>query len=219
VPVLSGQHQCPDQPKVFVATHDESAFSVVCGAAGRAIAFLDQFGLTPKHPIVVFIVEETIDNHGYPSLGLYRSRMDQIELMSYPSIRASSADPMMYGEPFDLVHYSGVVAHEVAHAVIQPYIKNRKGGQVPQEYLAHATQLATMPEDRRTRVIKAMKVGPWEGGDEISQMYLALSPGKFAVKSYLHLTTTADPDAWVQLLLNNNWLYVYVPRKMPRAMD
>jgi len=84
---------------------------------------------------------------------------------------------------------------------------------VPQEYLAHATQLATMPEERRKKVLTVMDVEAWEGGDSISHIYMALNPGKFAAKSYLHLMSTANPSAFVQILLNNNWFYVYVPKE------
>jgi len=215
VPAFAAGSVCVNPPEVVVKTDDPAVLAEICGAAGKAIAFLDRYDLRPTKPITVEIVEEKIDNEGYIAYGRYESAVDGIQLMSYQAIFAMAEKPLMYGEPFDRVHYAGVVAHEIAHAVVYPYTIRKKASQVPQEYLAHATQLAVLPEERRNAIIRAMDVGPWEGGDEISQIYMAISPGKFAVKSYLHLTTAADPDVWVQILLNNNWLYVYVPKEKP----
>jgi hypothetical protein len=83
--------------------------------------------------------------------------------------------------------------------------------QAPHEYLVHASQLAVMPENRRNAIIKSMDVGPWESGDAISDIYMAIEPGKFAVKSYLHLTTMAQPKSFIKILLKPNWFDVYVP--------
>ena len=73
------------------------------------------------------------------------------------------------------------------------------------------TQLALMPPERRQRIVSVMDVGPWEPGDAISDIYMAMQPGRFAVKSYLHLTRLEEPEQFVRILLNANWFYVYVP--------
>ena len=117
----------------------------------------------------------------------------------------------MYGEPFDEVHYAGAIAHEVAHAVMHHNLMSKHISQAPHEYLVHASQLAVMPENRRNAIIKSMDVGPWESGDAISDIYMAIEPGKFAVKSYLHLTTMAQPKSFIKILLKPNWFDVYVP--------
>lgn len=106
---------------------------------------------------------------------------------------------------------AGAIAHEIAHAVVQHNLKAEPISTGPQEYLAHATQLGVMPEDRRRAIIRAMNVSPWESGDAISDVYMAIESGKFAVKSYLHLTSLENPQSFVDLLLNAKWFYVYVP--------
>jgi hypothetical protein len=71
-----------------------------------------------------------------------------------------------------------------------------------------------MPEARRQRLIAAVKVVPWQGGDTISSIYMALSPEKFAVKSYLHLVSLHEPVRFVKLLLEARWFDVYVPKDL-----
>jgi hypothetical protein len=183
----------------------------VCAATATALDLLARFSLLPKRTLFFEITEEPIVNDGLPAYGRYDSRSDRIELMSYAAIWNHLPNPMMYGEPFDRVHYTGAIAHEVAHAVMQHNLKTVLISPSPQEYLAHATQMAALPEARRKAIIRAMGVDSWQSGDVISDVYLGLEPDKFAVKSYLHLSGLVDPRAFVEILLNAKWFYVSVP--------
>ena len=202
---------CPDLPNVEVISDDKKNIVEICLAADKAIVFLSRYNLSPQRKINFEVVEEKINNRGYDAYGSYDSRSDRIQLMSYEAILKGAAQPMMYGEPFDQIHYQGAIAHEVAHAVVQHNLKFKPISPGPQEYLAHSTQLAALPPARRAEIIKAMEIGPWESGDAISDIYMAIEPGKFAVKSYLHLTNMSDPTSFVDILLNSKWFYVYVP--------
>lgn len=202
---------CPERAEVRVVFEEPHQHRLMCEAAGEAIDFLAVYGLVPQRPIVIEIVEDSINHLGYLAYGSYDSRTDKIGLMSYRSIMASSAVPFMYGEPFDEVHYRGAVAHEVAHAVVQHNLQEKPISPAPQEYLAHATQLGTLPEERRRQIIARAATDPWLPGDTISDIYMALNPTGFAVKSYLHLTGSNKPLAFVDILINSKWFYVYVP--------
>lgn len=204
--------QCQNPALVSVTNSAPEDVAAICQAAGQALQFLLRFDLHPKQPITLEVIEESIDNHGYAAYGSYDSGTDHIRLMSYASILSNSATPEMYDEPFDRVHYAGVIAHEVTHAVMRHYVRDQSYSMAPQEFLAHVTQLAIMPEARREAIIRAMNVVPWEEGDAISHTYMAFSPGRFAVKSYLYLMSLSEPKQFVQVLLNNNWFYVYVPK-------
>lgn len=218
-PQVAADGPCPGLSLVVVAGAPREDRERICAAAARAVAFLARYGLSPQRAIAIDITQHPIDNQGFPAFGRYRSDIDRIEVMSFPAILAEGDAPKMLGEPFDRVHYAGVVAHEVAHAVVEPRLRAKRFAVTPQEYLAYATQMAVLPDERRHRIIAATGVGPWEGGDAITSVYMAVAPGKFAVKSYLHLVSLEDPGAFVQLLLDNNWFDVYVPREHPAGAD
>ena len=211
--IVSAQlRHCDEPPIVSIESASAVQASEICTAAEAALHFLARYGLTPQRPIRIALTEQAITGHGYSSAyGSYDSRSDRIELMSFAAIREKTNTPQMYGEPFDKMHYAGAIAHEIAHAVVQHNLKTELLSTGPQEYLAHATQLGVLSEARRRAIIRAMDVAPWESGDAISDIYMAIEPGKFAVKSYLHLTTSSDPHAFVEILLNSKWFYVYVP--------
>lgn len=213
VPFLGAarEYRCDIESEVVVETSSPAALTVVCQGAERAIRFLAQYRLHPKRAIRVQVVEQGILCEGNDAFGSYDARSERVELMSYRAILDQVECPEMYGEPFDATHYAGVVTHEVAHAVVQHNLLARQISPAPQEYLAHATQLAVLPKARRNRIIQANDVGPWESGDDISDIYLAFDPGKFAVKSYLHLAALAQPEDFIQTLLTAKGFYVHVP--------
>jgi hypothetical protein len=202
---------CARQPLVSVISGDHRETSLICHFAGRAIELLAAYGLAAEHRIVIEIVDESIDNHGYIAYGSYDSRIDRIMLMSLATVMSALDNPQMYDEPFDEVHYGGAVAHEVAHAVMQHHQQVKPLSPTPQEYLAHVIQLGVLPEDRRRRIIDNAGVAAWESGDTLADAYMALNQTGFAVKSYLHLTGLVDPAAFVQYLMRARWFVTYVP--------
>jgi len=210
--LLAGEFHCAGPAEVVVRTDQAMDLDEICIFAAKAFAFLARFDLMPKRPITIDIVDHQIDNEGFLAYGRYEKETDRIEMMSYAAILADGETPQMFGEPFDRAHYSGLIAHEVAHAVVEPNLVRKKYSTTPQEYLAYATQMAVLPEARRSQVIAQMDVEPWRGGDLISYTYLAMNPGKFAAKSYLHLTSLADPKAFVRLLLDSRRIDIYVPK-------
>lgn len=194
----------------IVSSTGEPAY--VCDATQKAIEFLARYDLRLKRPVTMEIIETSINSRGYIAFGSYDRQLDKIQLMSFKAIMAGQA-PEMYGQPFDLEHYRGAIAHEIAHSVfhhnsgdIEDQLTNAS-----QEYLAHATQLGVLSPQRREQIIRASDVGPWEPGDSISEIYMSLNPAGFAVKSYLHLTALEDPHPFIKILLRNNWFYVSVP--------
>lgn len=208
---FSAETVCPNLPEVTVYSKNADEISGICNYSEKALAVLKGYGLLPERQIVIEIIEEEIDHRGYMAYGKYDSRSDRIELMSYRSILNHHKEPVMYNEFFDLTHYGGAVAHEIAHAVFHQHSLNISPGPAPQEYLAHAVQLAVLPENRRNAIISLANVAAWESGDAISDVYMALEPTGFAVKSYKHLTTTEKPREFIDILLNSKWFYVYIP--------
>ncbi|SDO64467.1 DUF6639 family protein [Desulforhopalus singaporensis] len=202
---------CPNQFIISVLFADEQAAAVICEASAHALTILAQYGLSPKRQICVEVIDQEIDHLGYKAFGSYDSKRDRIRVMSYQSIFYHYTNPTMYDEQFDVIHYSGVIVHEITHAVFHHHSTADAPGPAPQEYLAHAIQLLSLPEDRRNRVITTHNEPGWMPGDAISDIYLALEPGRFAVKSYKHLTSMDDPRNFIDLLLTAKWFYIYVP--------
>ncbi|MGI9538050.1 MAG: DUF6639 family protein [Desulfocapsaceae bacterium] len=202
---------CANHEFVTIVSSDREP-SHVCDATQKAIEFLAHYDLRLKRPVTMEIIETNINSRGYIAFGSYDRQTDKIQLMSFKAIMAGPA-PEMYGQPFDLEHYRGAIAHEIAHSVFHHNSSNIEDQltNASQEYLAHATQLGVLSPQRREQIIGLSDVGPWEPGDSISEIYMSLNPTGFAVKSYLHLTDLEDPQPFIKILLRNNWFYLSVP--------
>lgn len=185
----------------------------VCDAAERTIKFLGNYKLHPKREISIDITHKMIYLDGYWAFGMYDRQSDRIIMMSLPALFDTSRFPEMYKQPFDEEHYVGAIAHEITHAIFHHNASTveEKWNNTAQEYLAHATQLGVLSEQRREAIINSEDTGPWEPGDEISVTYMGFNTAGFAVKSYLHLTQLADPQPFITILMNHKWLYISVP--------
>lgn len=188
----------------------------MCYAADRAAIYLFHLDLLPNKTIHIEVTDKPIVINGNHAYGIYDARSDKVTIMSYAAIFAHSRDPRMFGEPMDKVHYLGVIAHEVAHAIVQQNATDRVGAS-SHEYLAYATQLRVMPAGRRNTILRHMAVEGWTPGDAISETYLAMKPGKFAAKSFLHINSLPDPTLFIKILLETTHLYVNVP-EFPAAI-
>ncbi|MCB1759084.1 MAG: hypothetical protein KDI68_04780 [Gammaproteobacteria bacterium] len=211
-PLAAEESLCPGQ-SVAVVGGDEHLRQEICVAAARAIDFLSHYDLEPKRPIRVEVVELSLQNRSYSAFGSFDSRTGLVQVMSPQAIAHTNPEPQMYGQALTGDHYPGIVAHEIAHALLDQHsrVAPLPIGMAAQEYLAHVTQLAVLPLERREQVIRVADVGPWESGDVISGIYMAIAPERFAVKSYLHFHQHPNPSQFVDELLGSKWFYVNVP--------
>lgn len=205
----SDTFRCHDHP-IEVNHAEDDVVNGICSAAAAALQFLHDYDLRPKRTIRIDIVDRPLQQYGYHAYGKYNTRTDTIQIMSFQTVLKSATSPTMYEESFDLAHYRGAIAHEVAHAVAQHNRYVSALSNAAQEYLAHATQLAVLPDRRRAEIIRTADVGAWETNDVISDIYMAMAPKRFAVKSYLHLTEGEYPHKFVQILLASKWFNVNV---------
>ena len=212
-PAVALQYSCVETPSVSVSAPNDKMVDHVCNAADRTLKFLAHYKLYPRKPISIEIIKKLIYLDGYWAFGMYDRQSDRILMMSLPTLLETSRFPEMYNQPFDEEHYVGAIAHEITHAIFQHNSSQieEKWNNAAQEYLAHATQLGILSAHRREEIINSEDTGPWESGDDISVTYMGFNPTGFAVKSYLHLTQMADPQPFIQILLNHKWIYVSVP--------
>lgn len=211
-PVAAETIVCNNNPNVEVSAQISEIREEVCRATELAIGFLSDYGLVVRRLIRISIVEQPLYNLSYSAYGSYDSRSDLVQVMSPQAIHQTTPAPQVNYQPLDQVQYQSIVAHEVAHALIQQnsQVLPLPLGTAAQEYLATVTQLSIMPAAIRDQVIHSANVGPWVSGDVISGTYMAMAPECFAVKSYLHFLQHPAPADFVAELLRSKGFYVNV---------
>lgn len=199
---------CPASKVELLGVQPQALFKQICTGVAAALAFLEPLGLELRRPVRIEVVEQPLMEKQQPLYGSYDAKIDRIRVMSQAAIERQVLSPRIYDQPFDRWQYQGVIAHELAHAVVEQHAPGLN--RTAQEYLAHATQLAVQPAERRLQIIERVNVDPWRVDDVISDVYMAMALTQFAVKCYLHLNGHPQPKELVQMLLNSKWKYVVV---------
>jgi hypothetical protein len=204
------ERACEGAP-VSVTASSNTYLAEVCHAVQDALLFLQRYHLYPTEAFQIELVESPLQGYGHPVYGIYDVESGLVQVMSPDAVAQRIPEARVHNEPYDRDHFAGSVGHEVAHALLHQNRLVERVGRSAHEYLAHATQLAVLPAARRDAIIRAADVGPWQMDDVISDIYMAMAPGRFAVKSYLHLVSLHDPAPFLQRLLSARSHFISVP--------
>ena len=173
----------------------------VCAASRVALERLAELEMTPRRTLRIVLTGRGIVHGGDLAYGQYDGARDRLELMSPAAIAAQQPPPQLFGRAIDAAMYTGLVAHELAHAVAAQQKRTDRLGSPAQEYLAYAVQVASLPGPLRDAIVAEAGVRGWEAGDTVSLVYLGLNVHRFAVKSYLHLYGHPDRANAVAIVL------------------
>lgn len=89
-----------------------------------------------------------------------------------------------------------MIAHEVAHAVAARSFMIEQPSSVAQEYIAYVTHLATLPADRRQRILSRFPGDEFRPDFASNLMLLLMDPGRFAARAYRHFMQPENGSAF-----------------------
>jgi len=103
-----------------------------------------------------------------------------------------------FGEAPTAELWTSFAAHELTHALVHPHLTTTRGRRVTHEFIAYATQLATLDAATVARIVERYDVGPY--GDErgVNDIVYALAPHRFGVRAYLTVATHPTPAAYLR---------------------
>lgn len=192
------RHSCDLPTKVVV--HRSTSPAPVCQAAA-ALAFLDTCDV-PVDAAVHVRVERRLDAPIEPALAYFDTKAVEAVVPDVSAARAMTRAAGFFGLPMDGALYQGLVAHEIAHAVVVPAIHpHAQINPAPHEYIAYATLFATLPPELRDRILGEFPHRPPITVDELSALYWSLAPADFAVKAHLHFAMPANGCRFLQGLI------------------
>ncbi len=215
-PIKAATYQCPNLPFVTIVSTDNTDHSFICATAAKTFTFLEGFNLFHPRPLTIKLVNEPIKSVMGEVYGSYDPYQHEISLMHFNAINNQAKVYSLLSETFDREEYAGIIAHELTHAMVQHLLEISPSAMaheyvIAQEYLAYSTQVAVMSKQRQQQIANRLKVEAWQSGHMINAFYMAFSPDKFAIKSYLHLVGMDDPQPFITALLKTSGLEMYVP--------
>lgn len=197
---------CPGSKRIaIVADRDEAR--QVCRAADAAAGLFAELGLELPRETRVHLVDRM---HGAvgdaDELGRFDGRLHTVQVLNFTAARkaARRAVPGL-GVAMNRALWRSYIVHELAHAAIHAGCDRSCPDRASHEYIAAIAQIASLPAPERKDVLRHHNgVAAFARQSEISEIYYALSPCRFAVKSYLHYRQPENGPAFVRRLLEQD---------------
>lgn len=175
-----------------------------CEAARSAARIFESSGLSmPRNVIIAIADTPPAEFLGQGETGSYDGRQNAIRVLGYLSaVRATEGNDPGLGRIANRSHWRSYVAHELAHAAIHGDCSTACPSRAIHEYVAAIVQIASLPDDQRSVLLAPYAdLEPFHQVSEISEIYYALNPHSFAVKSYKHYQKLSDPRTFLRSAL------------------
>lgn len=192
-------------PTIVVETGSGSSEDrrLVCDGAAKARAFFQSHGIDLKQPVRIRLHQAGIENH-VAHIGLYDANKDQIDLLTFDQARRQTVRNSLFGMRMNESLYVSVVAHEVAHAIVEQNMAVRPASVIGQEYIAYVVQLATMESRTRSAILERYDLAAYADIEEMSSTFYALNPSGFGIKVFRHYQSLSDPGSFIRGLLSGD---------------
>ena len=179
----------------------DGSFSVVAGApataalacrfAAEAKERIEACGLTQARPIRIELVAHF--DHGFGAcLAAYDCATEVIRVTDPAHVPASVGEEDAYARLPAEVVFKALLAHELAHALLEQSSPGADLAFVDHEYVAAVMELETMAPEWRAVYVAAAPVGLPPKAGLVSAMIYGFDPRKFAVNAWQFFR--AEPD-------------------------
>lgn len=204
VPVSTAGSDCPSgMVRVRLIGADAFERAGACSGLARAHAFFVQHGFSPATdgPPITFRFE-------------HEARMACSDILTKPGCKGTRVAAFFDAEKFEVVAtkagsswmqsktrpyfklpynrelYVSVLAHEATHALSKQFYRHVPATHAQDEYIAYASQIATMDDSQRARVLAAYPLPHFEFSNElnINDLLHHSGPHAFGVMSWRHFT-------------------------------
>lgn len=196
----AGPRACTDR-RLVVQGGNAADASLACQGGARAMAFLSGLGLRIPERLSIEVVPALPTLYGASPLGSYDAVAGRIQVLAYERCATVGPDKLLFDQPLGQDLYRSLVAHEVAHSVVQANYSGDGPQVVPQEYIAYTTQFAVMSPELRATILDSSRISAFAGEHQMSATLFFLDPPSFGIAAYRHFRNQPDGRPFVWRLL------------------
>jgi len=208
--VASDPYTCKDSSISIVAASQGEA-QQACSHAEEAKVIIVGCGLTQTTPIRIELVEFL--EHGLGAcLGSYDCAADVIRVVEPSKIpRSVEMEPPYSLLPVDVV-FKALIAHELAHALLEQSSEGTDIEFVDHEFVAAVMELETMAPEWREVYLAAAQVSLPPKVGLISAVIYGFDPRKFAVNAWQFFRTEPDGCERIHKIAAGSFTFANWPR-------
>ena len=200
--------QCPDL-LVNVAGGSEIERTVVCEAAGYAIASLEQCAIALRRSINIELNDVVRNPFGGQIFGRLDLQHDLVLLT-----RLKTVQPLVQDTPYrsfaPTEFFRSMVIHEVVHAVMNQNYRRQPLSRAAWEDPAYAIQLESLAAETRESFLLTRSTSASVEDLPFNDIILGFDPYLFAARAYHHLASPRSRCATLQELLNGDPEFIVV---------
>ncbi len=190
---------------IAISADSAADLDEACLAVRESLTFLNGIGLTLPTSVKINLVRQLEGEGGeVRELARYDGQECGIRVLTFAAAEAAARQAGGHGLMVSMTPplWRSFVVHELTHAAIHSACGQVCPNRAAHEYIAAVAQLSVLPEALRGEILKNHgDLEGFAGHGDISEIYYALGPTKFMVKSYLHYLRPGNGNAFIRSLL------------------
>lgn len=201
--ISAGELRCADRSVVVRGTEPQAVLDG-CEAVKSAGRFFVSLGLSIPEGVSIELMEvQHTSLLAAHETANYDAEKNAIRILTYrAAVKATEANEQGLGRIATRSHWRSYIVHELAHAIIHAGCGLACLSRAIHEYVAAVAQLASLPtEELGELLIPYRNLEPFQHLAEITEIYYAINPHYFAVKSYKHYQQQSDPGTFLRRML------------------
>lgn len=192
--------ECP-WSSIAISGADEIDIEDGCQAVILTQHFLESAGLSMPHRVTIHLVDSPDTSPlGSNEMGRYNAHSVAIHVLGFQAaVSATSTGGHGLEKVTTRDHWRSYIVHELTHAAIHEGCDSTCPARAIHEYIAGVAQISALPPEERANMLASYgDLAPFEKSVEISEIYYAINPHFFAIKSYKHYQRLPDPKSFIK---------------------
>ena len=199
VPAGETDHEAMCSGAVYIHAEDRRLDPAICDAVAKVRKLTSDCGLDQTRSIIVNVVREMDEQHE-TCAAYFDCTTDEITILAPNSLAASDDILIAFRNlPMD-EYFQSVIVHELTHAFVHQS-QDGRFSRVAHEYLAYATQIASLTEKSRTSVLESSGVEETATLDSLDEIALFFGPSHFALLAFKHFAHPENGCAFVDRMI------------------
>ncbi len=177
---------------VDVVAGSRREIQLVCATARRTVQLLARSGLRLDSALRVHLVDQIRTEENLRCFGRFHPDERKIEVLGLGPMQETRHACPRYAAISLQAAFRSVVAHELAHALVDQRRPTVPLQRTAQEYIAYVSEISVMPPVVRRAFVGAAPAAGISSLDYFSELFLAIDPAGFAVRAWRHFRASKD---------------------------
>ena len=211
MPVVAAERETCDQTGFSVEADTPVVTELVCDVVDRALPRLQACHLDIRAPVHI-VVSDNLAGVPDGCIALFVCEQNEIRIGTVDSVSRTLLPESLFSSIEKNVFFESILVHEMAHAFFEQNACDRAKCAENHEYVAHAMQMAWLPEKERARIVAAYPVEHPIDPLRLNAFIAAFAPDRYAATVWQHFSLAENGCEIVRRLVAGEQSLQLMPR-------